>query len=337
MKYRKLGKTGLNVSEIGFGCGNVGGLFVRGTYEDQLNAMKRALELGINYFDTAPAYGNGQSEENLGRILNELDPNVIVASKVRVKIEDFKDIRGKVQSSLEKSLERLHLDSIDILQLHSRIAIKRDDDNWPGSISIDDVLGENGVTDVFENLRSQGLVKFAGFTGLGEVAALHKVIDSDRFDIVQSYFNILNPSAGYAMPAEFSGYDFDRLIARAAEHKMGVAAIRVLAGGATGGASSRTGYASPKIARTIIPGGEYTVDEARVQKLSHLLYEDSSSLPQAAIRFALMHSGISVVLIGFSNLSHLEEAVACSEKGPLPESFMNKLKALWAENFTRET
>ena len=337
MKYRKLGKTGLNVSEIGFGCGNVGGFFVRGAYKDQLKAVERALELGINYFDTAPAYGNGQSEENLGRVLGELDPNVIVASKVRVKLEDLKDLMGAVQTSLEKSLERLHLDSIDILQLHSRIATKRDDENWPGSLSIDDVLGEKGVTEVFETLRSQGLVRFTGFTGLGEAAALHKLIDSDHFDVVQSYFNILNPSAGYAMPPGFAGYDFGRIIDRAADHNMGVAAIRVIAAGAAGGASSRTGYASPKIDKIIIPGGEYNVDQARVQKLGLLLSGELTSIPQTAIRFALMHSGISVVLVGFSNLSQIEEAVACSEKGPLPEIFINKLKALWAGNFSEES
>ena len=62
MKYRDLGKTGLRLSEIGFGCGNVGGLMIRGTHEEQVKTVERALELGINYFDTAAKYGNGRSE-----------------------------------------------------------------------------------------------------------------------------------------------------------------------------------------------------------------------------------------------------------------------------------
>lgn len=337
MKYRKMGKTGLQVSEIGFGCGNVGGLIIRGTHRDQVKAVERALELGINYFDTASSYGNGESEKNLGRVLAELRPNVTVASKVQLSGEDLKDIKGAVQLSLKKSLERLHLDSIDILQLHSRIATKRDDKTWRGALSIDDVLGENGVADGFETLRSQGLVRFTGLTGIGESTALHKVIDSDQFDVVQSYFNILNPSAGYKVPSGFIGYDFDRLIDRAAEHKMGVVAIRVLAAGAVGDASSRVGYASPTVRGPMVPGGEYNDDETRAQKLGFLLSGDVASIPQAAIRFALTHSGISVVVVGFSNINQIEEAAACSERGPLPEGTIKKLKALWANNFTEES
>ena len=72
MNYRTLGRTGLRVSEVAFGCGNVGGLLVRGTHQDQLDAVTRALELGINYFDTAPGYGDGRSETNLGHVLMRL-------------------------------------------------------------------------------------------------------------------------------------------------------------------------------------------------------------------------------------------------------------------------
>ena len=78
MNYRTLGRTGLRVSEIGFGCGNVGGLMIRGEHPDQVKAVARAMELGINYFDTASQYGAGQSESNLGRVLNELNAQVYV-------------------------------------------------------------------------------------------------------------------------------------------------------------------------------------------------------------------------------------------------------------------
>lgn len=74
MKYRVLGRTGIRVSEIGFGCGNVGGLMVRGSHEEQVEAVNRALELGIDYLDTAPSYGDGKSETSLGRVLEEQAP-----------------------------------------------------------------------------------------------------------------------------------------------------------------------------------------------------------------------------------------------------------------------
>ena len=84
MEKRTLGRTGLDVSLLGFGCGAVGGLMVRGDPSDQERAVARALELGINYFDTAAMYGNGQSERNLGRVIKSLKPDIVVGTKVRV-------------------------------------------------------------------------------------------------------------------------------------------------------------------------------------------------------------------------------------------------------------
>src|SRR5580692_254263 len=84
METRTLGRTGLEVSVLGFGCGAVGGLMVRGSPGDQERAVARAIELGINYFDTAAMYGNGESERNLGRVIKSLKPDIVVGTKVRV-------------------------------------------------------------------------------------------------------------------------------------------------------------------------------------------------------------------------------------------------------------
>ena len=91
----------MNVSEIGFGCGNVGGLLIRGTHEEQVRAVARAMELGINYFDTAMSYGNGQSETNLGRVLAELNAPVYVGTKYRLFADDGADIKGGVIRAVE--------------------------------------------------------------------------------------------------------------------------------------------------------------------------------------------------------------------------------------------
>ena len=247
MEYRVLGKTGIRVSEIGFGCGNVGGLMVRGSHDEQVEAVSRALELGFDYFDTAPSYGNGRSETNLGRVLEELNPDVTVATKVRIGAEDLDDIPGAVERSLEASLKRLRMDSVDVLQLHSRVAMERDREGWRGAIGLEDVLGEGGIADAFDSVRSQGLTRFIGFTGLGEAEALHKVVKSGRLDVVQAYCNLINPSAGWDVPDGFTGYDFGRLIDRAADRGMGVAAIRVMAAGAVGGVRAREGHATPVV------------------------------------------------------------------------------------------
>ena len=221
MKYRRLGKTGLKVSEIGFGCGNIGGLIIRGTHEDQVNAVKTAIDVGINYFDTAPSYGDGKSETHLGDVLAELNPEVVLATKVGVTLEDMRDVRGAVQQSVKKSLKRLGLSSVDVLQLHSRVAMTRNSAPWVGALSVDDVIGRDGVADAFDAICSQGQTRFMGFTGIGEATALHRIIDSGRFDVVQAYFNLLNPSAGWTVPNGFKGYDFKSLINKAAERGMG--------------------------------------------------------------------------------------------------------------------
>ena len=122
MKYRTLGKTKLSISEIGFGCGNVGGLMVRGSPDEQVEAVNHALRLGINYFDTAPQYGNGKSETNLGQVLRQLKPDVRVATKVAITKEDLRHLNDVVQSSVETSLKRLGRERLDLLQLHTPVS-----------------------------------------------------------------------------------------------------------------------------------------------------------------------------------------------------------------------
>lgn len=105
MKYRPLGKTGLQVSEIGFGCGNTGGVLTGGTPEEQRRTVHRPLELGINFFDTAPNYGErtggtGMSEVNLGRVLHEIGARPIICTKVEFWPSELDDIPGKVRRRL---------------------------------------------------------------------------------------------------------------------------------------------------------------------------------------------------------------------------------------------
>src|SRR5438132_12273132 len=124
MDYRKLGKTGLRVSALGFGAGAIGGLFVRGDRDEQRRAVARALEAGITYFDTAPSYGDGRSEENLGRVLRDLDAwdRVVVGTKVRLRPPDLDDPQAAIARSIEGSLRRLGRETIDLVQLHNPIA-----------------------------------------------------------------------------------------------------------------------------------------------------------------------------------------------------------------------
>jgi aryl-alcohol dehydrogenase-like predicted oxidoreductase len=331
MKYRMLGKTGLRISEIGFGCGNIGGLMVRAPLVERLAAVKLALELGINYFDTAAAYGNGQSEKNLGEVLASIPQKVTVATKFAVTGKDLGDIPGTVRKSLENSLKSLRRNSVDILQLHTPLAVE--DGNSSRNIGLRSVLGPGGVADILDQLRSEGLVRFIGLTGLGETAALHQIIESQRFDLVQAYYNLINPSAAFAVPPAFSSQNFTGLIKQAGQNRMGVAAIRVLAGGALGGEAARTGYASPSVGGALVSGSEYEADRKRAEKLAFLVKADVATLSQAAIRFILGEPHVSIVLVGFSDLAQIEEAANCSDLGPLPQSDLDQLQKLWASDF----
>lgn len=138
MEYRPLGNTGLNVSEVGFGCGNVGRLMIRGEHRDQVEAVARAMELRINYFDTASSYGDGQSETNLRRVLKELSADVLVGTKFRVTTHDPGEVKGNVIASVEASLGRMQRDQVDLIQLHNQVAATP----AGGSVSPDEALGE---------------------------------------------------------------------------------------------------------------------------------------------------------------------------------------------------
>src|SRR6266487_2557129 len=127
MEHRPLGSTGLTVSALGFGCGAVGGLMVRGDRDEQRRAVSRALDAGITYFDTAAQYGDGASEENLGRVMRELGAwlRVVVGTKVRLRPDQVRSVGSAIRQSLEESLERLGRSDVDAFHLHNPIGLTR--------------------------------------------------------------------------------------------------------------------------------------------------------------------------------------------------------------------
>ena len=321
MERRPLGRSGLTLSLLGFGCGSNGGLMVRGEASEQERAVARALALGITYFDTAPTYGDGESERNLGRVLKMLKPDICVGSKFRLP-DDPKDIAAAIPRSLEASLARLGRDHVDLLQLHSRIA----GDGRPNSVAAEIVLAE--VVPALTRLRSAGKLRAIGFTGLGDTESLLRILDAGVFDSVQIACNLLNPSAARPVPPGFPMQDFSRAIARAKSAGMGVLAIRVLAGGALAG-PTRHPVASSRV-EPFGTGRDYASDLARATALSGLVTAgDVGDLPEAAIRFAAMQEGVTSVLVGYSSLDQLERAAASIAKGPLPAAAMTRLEGIW--------
>jgi aryl-alcohol dehydrogenase-like predicted oxidoreductase len=323
MEMRIYGRTGMRLSVLGFGCGAVGGLMVRGDPSDQERTIARALAAGVNYFDTAVQYGNGESEKNLGRVLQSLKrADVFVGTKVRLPSADFGRIADAVAKSLEGSLARLGLDRVDIFHLHNAIT----EIGGGQALSVQQVIGE--VVPAFERLRQQGKTRFLGLTAVGDTAALQAVIDSRAFDSAQVVYNMLNPSAAIGLPANYPAQDYGRLFDHTTRAGTGVIAIRVLAGGALSGSAERHPIASPP-PEPIGSAMNYDADIARARRLMPLVQEGfAASLTEAATRFALTQPAVGVILVGMATPKEFEDALAAVQKGPLPSAALDRLTAL---------
>ncbi len=323
MEMRPFGRTGMQLSVLGFGCGAVGGLMVRGDPADQERAIARAIDAGVNYFDTAWQYGEGESEKNLGRILHKLKPaNAVVGTKVRLSPADFGRIGAAIAQSLEASLVRLRLERVDIFHLHNAITAT----GGGTAYSIDQVLGE--AVPAMERLRRDGKLRFVGLTAIGDTSALQRVIDSGAFASAQVVYNMLNPSAATALPANFPAQDYGRLLEHTQAAGAGAIAIRVLAGGALSGSAERHPIASPP-PEPIGSALSFDADVARARRLGPLVAEGfAGSLTEAATRFSLSHPAVGTILIGMATLQQFEDALAAVEKGPLPAAALDRLTAL---------
>jgi len=331
MQYRTIGKTGVRISEIGFGCGNNAVLMVKASRQEQVKAVRHALDLGINFFDTAFAYGLGKSEENLGGILSELGAEPVISTKIRLEADAVGDIKAATVRAVEAGLARLQRERVDFVQLHTRVSLARGMGKR-FSLTPPDVLGPNGVIEGFKTMRDRGKVGHFGFSGLGDPEALHELVDSGEFHGFQAYYNLLNPSAGQLVPQRFGAQDYGLIIDRAAAKGMGAFVIRVLAAGALTADPGAGGGSSPE---PLSPGSDYALDLQRAEKVKAALDVSGKELTQAAIRFGLMKREVSTVLVGFSNTTHIDEAVACSGAPALTADEMAKVRKLWEMDFGR--
>jgi aryl-alcohol dehydrogenase-like predicted oxidoreductase len=319
MQKRRLGRTGLEVSVLGYGAGAVGGLFTKGAAADQERAVVRALEAGINYFDTAALYGNGESERNLGRVLKALKADVIVGTKVRLGAEHRAHVGKAIEQGMDDSLKRMGRDHVDLFQLHNPLVAQDSGDK----LAIDIALNE--VAPALEKLRKAGKTRFIGFSGVGETAALHRAIDSKLFDTIQVVYNALNPSAGGALPKGTPGQDYGRLFDKVKAADMGTIIIRALAGGALAGTEQR----HPLAMQVVDPIGSapsFAGDVARAKEFQPLVREGvAGSLTELAQRFVIAHPVVSTMLVGYSTLDQLEAAIAAVNKGPLPDAALKRI------------
>jgi hypothetical protein len=239
MEPRTFGRTGARLSRLGFGGGPAGvpnylmpwDSSDPGTQDRVERAVRRALERGITYFDTAPGYGGGVSEAIIGRALGADRERVFLATKTPRTCRDGSSVRA----SLDESLRRLRTERVDLLQFHG---------SWHDDADADWILGEG--LDAYERLRAEGKVRFLGFTAEGPTGAVERLIGSGRFDAVMLCFNLI-----YQHPGAYRDRDNppQTALSRARAQRMGTATMRTL-----------TSAVFQRWVATVAPGAAEAVD-----------------------------------------------------------------------------
>ncbi len=311
MKYRKLGRTGLEVSAVGFGTWAIGG-DMWGPQDDgvALEALHRARDVGCNFFDTAAFYGGGHSEELVGRFIRESGHRPLIATKVPPKNRawparpgtSIKEAfpRQHVIDETEGSLRRLGIDCIDLQQLHVWTDEWVDTDDW---------------YDALVRLREQGKVRYFGISlNMFEPDSGLRVAATGRVDVFQVVHNI------------FEQRPEDQLFPACREKNVGIIARVPF------DESSLTGKLTKE---SVFPDDDFrvrffrqtlgeTVD--RVEALRWLVPDHASSMASAALRFCLGHDAVSTVIPGIRNVDQAEENLSAADVGPLAPDILERLK-----------
>jgi aryl-alcohol dehydrogenase-like predicted oxidoreductase len=297
MKYRLLGTTGMRVSEIGFGAWAIGGpVDVFGLPvgwgvvhdEDSRAAIRRALEIGINFFDTANVYGNGHSEEILGECLAGTE--ALVATKVGIartekqSIKDFSD--APVREALEASLRRLRRDTIDLYQLH----------NPPP-----DVWKRDEIFRLLDQFKTEGKIRASGVSTSTAEEGIH-LIENKKVDCLQILFNILQQEPAL------------KVLPLAEKNRIGIVVRVPLASGLlTGKFNVGHEFARDDNRRNYLNAQRLGEALQKVERLKDITRDSKHSLSQSALAFLLKFSAISVAIPGAKNPSQVDQNASASD------------------------
>ena len=294
MNKRRLGKTGLEVTELA-----LGGLFVSqwgGEYEQTSKAIHRAIELGINYIDTAPGYGN--SEEVLGRALEGVDEPLILSTKLGGRPQPFKpQDRECLMKSVEESLRLLRRDSMDVLMIH--------EPDRPGQYDWWPTPGvcAGPVMDLLWDLKRQEVIRFMGLGGT-TAYELGVLVRTGLFDVVLTAFN-------YSLLWREAEED---ILPSAKEYGVGVIV----------GSPLQQGALARRYDDEVRHGARWLSSPRRQQLIALYDFLDEIGMPiaEAGLRFAISNPDVSTVLMGARSQAEVEENVAAVEKGPLPADIL---------------
>jgi aryl-alcohol dehydrogenase-like predicted oxidoreductase len=320
MRYRQLGRTGIEVSEIGYGAWGIGGSQWGGADDDEsIQALNRAIDLGVNFIDTALAYGEGRSERLVGQVVRERGETVHVATKVPPKnriwpapdgiaLEEVFP-PGYVRDCAERSLGNLGMETVDLLQLHVW------NDEWAGR-------GE--LVDEIEGLRSAGKIRHFGISiNDHQPANGLRMVESGAVDTVQVIYNVFDQSPE------------DELFPACREHGVGVIArVPLDEGGLTGRIDPDTEFGGDDFRAHYFRGDRTREVHDRAVAIASDLGIAEDRLADTALRFVLSEPAVSTVIPGMRSLRNVERNVAVSDGDGLPAEQREKLRAhRWVRNF----
>ncbi|MBM3459286.1 MAG: aldo/keto reductase [Armatimonadetes bacterium] len=297
MQYRRFGKTGWQVSEIGLGGSWFYGRPEEGELppEHGIGVVHRALELGINYFDTAPLYGRGRSEEIMGMALEGVTQPYYLATKVGYYPEPFDYTRDTVWRGFEASLKRLRRDRVDLIQIH-----ESEQAGWEG------MFGPGRTLEALREIRDQGLAQHIGITG-ADLDLMSEAIATGEFASVITYlrYDLLVQDA------------CTRLIPTAVAHDTAVILASPLHAGLLG--SKRDDW---------IRVGRFPHLHDKLERLEALLANEAEEMPHLGLRYLLSDPRTTVVLSGVRNIPELEASVAVSDGVFLSPEYRARLEAV---------
>jgi aryl-alcohol dehydrogenase-like predicted oxidoreductase len=321
MQQRRLGRTGLQVSEIGFGAWGIGGtMWIGATPDESLKALHRAVELGVNFIDTALVYGIGRSEKLVGQVVRERKETLYVATKVPPHNQQWPAAAGvhasqvfpgaHVTGSAERSLKNLGLPVIDLLQLHVwRDEYLDESDEWRRAL---------------EDLKASGKVRFIGVSiNDHDPGTALRAVGSGIFDAVQVIYNIFDQSP----EAE--------LFPLCRKHDVGVLArVPLDEGGLTGTITPDTTFPDGDFRNDYFTGDRRRQVYERAQALTAVMGGEARSLPELALRFCLADDAVSTVIPGMRRIATVEANAAASDGRRLSPGLRATLKEhAWARNF----
>jgi len=313
MQFRTLGRTGIRVSEIGFGAWAIGGTaeasgtplgWGRSNDDDSLAAIRRARELGVNFFDTSDSYGFGRSESLLGIVLSRKRQDVVIATKVGVVRTSSGELRKDFSKqhifhAVDGSLKRLRTDYIDVYQLHNP--------------TIED-LRHGHIQEVMELLQDSGKIRFWGVS-ISTIDEGLEIVRSGWGHVLQVLYNVLNQA-----PA-------DQLLPLAKERGFGVVARVPLASGLlTGKYREGAVFAADDIRQNFLTQRRLAEVTQRVDEVKSIIGGAARNIAEGALRFVLANDAVSSAIPGSRNARQVETNVAAAE-GTLPADVVAKLRS----------